>query len=305
MENTKTHSFRMAWEVRPDFIIDSNDAGFKRFALDNFVPFIPFSQDSGELYIFKDKNIPNLKIEDFLKNFRNVIYKDENSAIVNVDGKLRAFCFHYLPEGKEYALFESDSPFWNIQPNISEAQEINQLAHHLRLAKNIFKPIASQAKDWDSYNGQLSVLESEFYKKINDEAVKAFQSDANLKSYFPSDKGNNVYYAVFRANAEMDKIWSKMNSVPKNGKVTVGDNDFSYLRDENFRYFYSSDYELVDKSEKSLTFRRASSHSFCLVSKSKSGHFYVLKEFPELQFMEDDFYNEEISFYKSLFENSF
>lgn len=304
-ENSPNHSFKMRWKVKPDFEIDSQSEGFRRFQVFNFINIIPFSSDQGEFYIFKKTNSSDVKIEDFLKPADKVFYKDNNSAIYKVDGKYRSIYFDYLADKKEYILFTSNSPFWNIQPELKPELEINQLAYHLRMAKNILKPITAQKESWPMYKSQLSLLENSFFEKLNSEVLAAFKSDPNEKAFSPADKGNIKYYSVFKSNPEINEVWKKLSSIAINTNLKINEKDFQYLFDNDFRFFYSENCKLISKSNKSLIFQRGDRQTFCLVSKSKSGDYFIFKDFPELQQMYSDYYKNEINFYKELFENSF
>ncbi|WP_300670709.1 hypothetical protein [Soonwooa sp.] len=304
-ENTPNHYFKMCWKVKPDFEIDSQSEGFRRFQVYNFIDIIPFSSDQGEFYIFKKNNSSDVKIEDFIKPADKVIYKDNNSAIYIIDGKYKAIYFDYLADKKEYILFSSDSPFWNIRPELSPDLEVNQLIYHLRMAKNVLKPITSQTQNWSMYKSQLSKLENSFFEKLNTEVVNAYKSDPNRESFSPADAGNTKYYSVFKTNQKMEDVWKKLSTISPNTKLKINENDFKYLFDNDFRFFYSENCKLVSKTDKSLIYQRGDAQAFCLISKSKSGNYFIFKEFPELQQMPANYYQNEINFYKELFENSF
>lgn len=305
MENSPNHYFKMLWKVKPDFEIDSQSEGFRRFQVFNFIDIIPFSSDQGEFYIFKKTNSSDVKIEDFLKPADKVIYKDDNSAIYKIDGKYKAIYFDYLADKKEYILFTSNSPFWNIQPELSPDLEINQLIHHIRMAKNVLKPMTSEQTNWTKYKSQLSILENIFFENLNTEVLNAYKSDPNQESFSPADKGNIKYYSVFKSNEKINEVWTKLNANQVNANLKIKEKDFQYLFDNDFRFFYSENCKLISKTDKSLIYQRGDRQTFCLVSKSKSGDYLIFKEFPELQQMHADYYKNEINFYKDLFENSF
>lgn len=233
-ENSPNHSFKMRGKVKPDFEIDSQSEGFRRFQVYNFINIIPFSSDQGEFNIFKKTNSSVVKIEDLIKPADKVFYKDDNSAIFKIDGKYKAIYFDYLADKKEYILFSSNSPFWNIQPELNPELEINQLAYHLRMAKHILKPITTQKESWSMYKSQLSLLENSFFEKLNSEVLAAFKSDPNEKVFSPADKGNIKYYSVFKSNPEINEVWKKLSSVTINTNLKINEKDFQYLFDNDF-----------------------------------------------------------------------
>ncbi len=224
----------MRWKVKPDFEIDSQSKGFRRFQVYNFINIIPFSSDQSEFYIFKKTNSSVIKIVDLIKPADKVFYKDDNSAIFKIDGKYKAIYFDYLADKKEYILFSSNSPFWNIQPELHPELEINQLAYHLRMAKNILKPITTQKESGSMYKSQLSLLENSFFKNLNSEVLAAFKSDPNEKAFSPADKGNIKYYSAFKSNPEINEVWKKLSSVTVNTNLKINEKDFQYLFDNDF-----------------------------------------------------------------------
>lgn len=305
-QNSKNSYYKFQWKITDDFEIDSNNEGFKRFSVSNFIPYLSSSSQEGDFLISKSTNKTPLTIADFLKSVDEVYYQDKNSAIFSDYGKLKAFYFEYLPKTKEYLVYLSDTPFQNKQPEAKPEEITNQLLHQIRMAKNVFKPILNQDKNWNSYERQLSILERDFLKKINSEVKKEFSAKQNSKSFSPADQGNNSYYTVFKTNPEIETIWRKLQSVKNSEAITITEADdkiFNYLRDENFRFFYQSDYKVILKTNQSNVFQRKSENSFCLMTQTKDSHFIIMKEFPALEQMNADYYKNEIEFYRVLFEN--
>ena len=305
-QNSQNSYYKFQWKVTDDFAIDSNDEGFKRFSVSNFIPYLSSSSsEEGDFLIVKSNNKIKLTTADFLKSVDEVFYQDENSAIFSDYGKLKAFYFEYLPKTSEYLVYLSDTPFQNKRPEAKPDEIMNQLLHQIRMAKNIFKPNTNQDKSWNSYEKQLSILERDFFKKLNSEVKKAFTSEQNLKSFSPADQGNIHYYTVLSMNPNVDTLWGKLSSVKNNGTISITEADkmFNYLRDENFRFFYNADYQQILKTNNSVVFQRKSQNSFCLMTKTKNNKLVVMKEFPALEQMTADYYKNEIEFYKELFEN--
>ncbi len=304
-QNSQNSYYKFQWKVTNDFTIDSNSNGFKRFSVVNFIPYLPSAPQEGDFLIAKSTNKIPLTTADFLQSADEVLYKDENSAIFSDYGSLKAFYFEYLPKTKEYLIYLSDTPFQNKRPEATSDEIINQLLHQIRMAKNILKPIKNQEKSWNSYENQLSILEKDFFKNMKAETLKTFASDASLKSFSPADQGNNRYYTVFKTNPETEAVWKKLHSVKNNGILTITEADkiFKYLSEENFRFFYNSDYQQTDKTENSVVFQRKSQNSYCLVTKIKNNKLIIMKEFPALEQMTLEYYKNEIEFYTSLFEN--
>lgn len=225
-QNSQNSYYKFQWKVTDDFVIDSNSGDFKHFSVSNFIPYLSSSSyGEGDFFIVKNKSKNQLMISDFLKSFDEVLYKDDNSAIISDYGKLKAFYFEYLPKNSEYLVYLSDIPFQNKRPEAKTDEMINQLLHQIRMAKNISKPIKNQDKSWNSYEKQLSVLEKDFFRKLNLEVKKEFTSDQNLKSFSPSDQGNNPYYTVFSNNKEIETVWINLYAVHNNGRVSITDTD--------------------------------------------------------------------------------
>lgn len=305
-QNSQNSYYKFQWKVTDDFVIDSNSGDFKHFSVSNFIPYLSSSSyGEGDFFVVKNKSKIQLNISDFLKSFDEILYKDDNSAIISDYGKLKAFYFEYLPKNSEYLVYLSDIPFQNKRPEAKTDEMINQLLHQIRMAKNISKPIKSQDKSWNSYEKQLSVLEKDFFKKLNLEVKKEFTSDQNLKSFSPSDQGNNRYYTVFSNNKEIEMVWQTLYSVKNNTTMSITDADknFDYLREANFRFFYNADYQQIFKTDHSTVFERKSQNAFCLITKTKNKKLIIMKEFPALQQMPPNYYNNEIEFYRELFEN--
>ena len=305
-QNSQNSYYKFQWKVTDDLVIDSNSGDFKHFSVSNFIPYLSSSSyGEGDFFIVKNKNKNQLMISDFLKSFDEVLYKDDNSAIISDYGKLKAFYFEYLPKNSEYLVYLSDIPFQNKRSEAKTDEMINQLLHQIRMAKNISKPIKNQDKSWNSYEKQLSVLEKDFFRKLNLDVKKEFTSDKNLKSFSPSDQGNNRYYTVFSNNKEIETVWTNLYAVNNNGTVSVTDTDqnFDYLRDLNFRFFYTAVYQQILKTDHSIVFQRKSQDAFCLISKTKNKKFIIMKEFPDLVQTPPDHYKNEIEFYRELFEN--
>lgn len=305
-QNSQNSYYKFQWKVTDHFTIDSNDEGFKRFSVSNFIPYLSSSSsEEGDFLIVKSNNKIKLTTADFLKSVDEVLYQDENSAIFSDYGKLKALYFEYLPKTSEYLVYLSDTPFQNKHPETKPDEVMDQLFHQIRMAKNIFKPITNQDKNWNSYEKQLSILERDFLKKLNSEVKKAFISEQNLKSFSPADQGNIRYYTVFSMKPDIDTLWKKLSSVKNNGTIAITDADkiFNYLRDENLRFFYNAEYQQILKTNNSVVFQRKSENSFCLITKTKNNTFVVMKEFPALEQMTADYYKNEIEFYRELFEN--
>lgn len=305
-QNGQNSYYKFQWKVTDDFIIDSNMGDFKRFSVSNFIPYLSSSSyGEGDFFIVKNKSKIQLTISDFLKSFDKILYKDDNSAIISDYGKLKAFYFEYLPKTSEYLVYLSDIPFQNKHPEAKTDEMINQLLHQIRMAKNIFKPIKNQYNSWNSYEKQLSVIEKDFFRKLSLEVKKTFTAEQNLKSFSPSDQGNNRYYTVFATNQEIENVWQTLYSVNNNGTISITDADkiFDYLRDVNFRFFYNTDYQQILKTDHSIVFQRKSQNAFCLITKTKNKKFIITKEFPALQQMPSNYYKNEIEFYRELFEN--
>ena len=297
--------YQFQWKINDKFSIDSNAKGFKRFSVSNFIPYIPSGAGEGDFFVVPDLHSAQLKISDVLKTADETFFTDSNTAIIKLDGRVRAFFFEYLPKSKEYLIYLSNTPFWNKKPQSTSEEELNQLLHQLRMAKNIMKPIGNQNKGWNSYKNQLSILEKDFFNTINTETKSAFSKDTNLKVYAPADLGNFEYYTAFKNNQELEAVWTKLQSAPKNGVISITEADkmFQYLSENNFRFFYNSNYKVIDKNISSAIFKRDSEDSFCLVTQTKDKQFFIFKTFPALTTMSKDYYKNEIEFYKELFEN--
>lgn len=297
--------YKFQWKVNDNFTIDSDAKGFKRFSVFNFINFLSSGTREGDFFIVKSNSSTRLKISDFLETADEGYYEDENSAIFKHLGKIRAFYFEYLSKTQEYLVYLSDTPFWNKRPEPKINEEINQLLNQIRMAKNIFKPIKNQDKSWSSYKNQLSILEKDFFKDLNTQVKTILDSNINTESYAPADQGNNKYYTVFKINSATDAIWKKLHSVQKNRTfaITGVDKVFKYLSENNFRFFYNADYRQLDKSDLSIVYQRGLEESFCLITKTKNNKFIIFKEFPALTTMSQDYYKNEIEFYRELFEN--
>ncbi|NRS88104.1 hypothetical protein HNQ02_001018 [Flavobacterium sp. 7E] len=305
-KNTKDHYYKFQWKINESFSINSDLKDFKRFSISNLIEYIPSSSnEEGEIYIVSSNKSSKLKTSDFIQEADEVLYKDENSAIFKMSGKIQAFYFEFLPETQEYLIYLSDTPFWNISPEPNVNEEIDQLLHQLRLAKNISNPIIKQKNEWDSLNNQLSILEKNFLQKIISETKNIFTENSETQSYAPTNQGNIPYFTVFKENSNTDLIWKKLHS--KNGTkaltISEAESEFEYLRNNNFRFFYYSDYTQINKSEYSVVYKRNSPESYCLITKPKKQNVVIFKEFPASMFMTLDYYKNEIEFYRILFEN--
>lgn len=297
--------YKFQWKVNDNFTIDSDSPDFKRFSVRNFIPYLSGGADEGDFFISKSKSTKRLTISDFMETADDIFYRDENSAILKNRGSIKAFYFEYLPKTQEYLVYLSDTPFWNKRPEPNQEEQMNQLFHQIRMAKNILKPIGNQDKNWNSYEKQLSVLEKDFFKSINSETQKALASDPDLKSYEPVDQGNTGYYTVFKINSEIENVWKKLHSVPNNGilNITERDKSLKYLSENSFRFFYNTDYKQIVKTDFSITYQLNSGNSLCLVTKTKNKKFIIFKKFPDLYDITSGYYDSEIEFYRELFEN--
>lgn len=291
--------YKFQWKVNDNFTIDSDSPDFKRFSVYNFIPYLPGGADEGDFFIAKSKSLNLLNISDFLETADDVFYRDENSAIFKYQGSVKALYFEYLPKTQEYLVYLSDTFFQNKRPEPNQDEQMNQLLHQIRMAKNILKPIGNQDKSWSSYENQLSVLEKDFFKNINSETQKALASDADLKSYEPADQGNSSYYEVFKITPEIENIWKKAN----NGALSLTEKEKKDWSQTDFRIFFNSDYKQVTKTNLSFVYKRNSEDSFCLITKTKNKKFIIFKYFSALYEMTPDYYDSEIEFYREFFEN--
>lgn len=198
-------------------------------------------------------------------------------------------------------MYFSNTFFQNKRPEPNQDEQMNQLLHQLRMAKNILKPIGNQDKSWDSYESQLSVLEKDFFKNINSETQKALSSDPDSQFYEPADQGNFVYYKVLKINPETEAIWKKLVANDRKGNLT--EKEKKDLHQKGFWILYSTDYEKVAETKFSFVYKKNSSDSFYLITKTKNNKFIISKEFPALYVMTPNYYDSEIEFYRELFEN--
>ncbi|MCL5246701.1 hypothetical protein M4I21_12825 [Cellulophaga sp. 20_2_10] len=294
IDNTSGSTFLLKWKITDSLIIDSEMEGFKHFTAKNFIEYLP-TNDEGNFFIFKSED-SSLTIDKVLNVVDNVSYQDENTVIFEQHQKLRAFYFEYLQETKEYIIYLSDTHFFNKRPEPSKSEKIEQLLSQLRMAKNIFKPINNPDKNWNTYKKQLTILEKGFFDNLNKETIDNLVSDSETMSYSPKTQGNIKYYTAFKESPELTTAWKKLQSVKKNGILTITETD-----NNSFPFFRESQYKQVYKSDVSMVYKRDTKESYCLVS--KSDNYILYKEFSELYKMSKDHYKNEIEFYRELFEN--
>lgn len=302
-ENVKDHYYIFNWTINENFSIDSKADDFKRFAVHNFITYLTnASYDEGEIYIVGSNNMSNLSTTDFFHSNVEFLYKDENSAIIKENQTVKAFYFEYLAATKEYLVYLSKTPFWNLQPEPTEEEKINQLLHQLRSLKNITKPIVKQNNNWDILSKQLSVLEKKFLQQVITETKASFSNNVEIDYYAPTTQGNREYFKVFKYNSEIEVIWKKLNRMNKGETITL-DRDNKEFEGFYSAYFFYAENELIKKDKVSLIYKKKDSNFYCLVVKPEKSNVLIVKEFPDFTDMSLDYYNNEVEFYKNLFEN--